>query len=135
MVGGFRSWGNFFRNIGSILVFAIFGTAVSAFIVGGSLFLLGKKQWVYELTFTESFAFGSFLSAVDPMATLAVFHALEVDPVLNMLVIGESILNDAVAIVLFQGNQMFLFKYCHRKQNLSSGNLNGLFYSQSLCRP
>ncbi|GIX69763.1 hypothetical protein CDAR_417901 [Caerostris darwini] len=88
------------RNIGSILVFAIFGTAVSAFIVGGSLFLLGKKQWVYELTFTESFAFGSFLSAVDPMATLAVFHALEVDPVLNMLVIGESILNDAVSIVL-----------------------------------
>ncbi|CAL1273568.1 unnamed protein product, partial [Larinioides sclopetarius] len=59
-----------------------------------------KKQWVYELSFTESFALGSFLSAVDPVATLAVFHALDVDPVLNMLVIGESILNDAVAIVL-----------------------------------
>ncbi|GBN06807.1 Sodium/hydrogen exchanger 8 [Araneus ventricosus] len=92
--------GNFFRNIGSILVFAILGTAVSAFTIGGSLFLLGKKQWVYELSFTESFALGSFLSAVDPVATLAVFHALDVDPVLNMLVIGESILNDAVAIVL-----------------------------------
>ncbi|GFQ75110.1 hypothetical protein TNCT_406501 [Trichonephila clavata] len=92
--------GNFFRNIGSILVFAIFGTAVSAFIIGGILFLFGKKQWVYELSFTESFAFGSFISAVDPVATLAVFHALDVDPVLNMLVTGESILNDAVAIVL-----------------------------------
>ncbi|PRD23419.1 UNVERIFIED_CONTAM: Sodium/hydrogen exchanger 8 [Trichonephila clavipes] len=92
--------GNFFRNIGSILVFAIFGTAVSAFIIGGIIFLFGKKQWVYELSFTESFAFGSFLSAVDPVATLAVFHALDVDPVLNMLVTGESILNDAVAIVL-----------------------------------
>ncbi|GFU11229.1 hypothetical protein NPIL_631471 [Nephila pilipes] len=92
--------GNFFRNIGSILVFAILGTAVSAFIIGGSLFLFGKKQWVYELSFTESFAIGSFLSAVDPVGTLAVFHALDVDPVLNMLVTGESILNDAVAIVL-----------------------------------
>ena len=40
------------------------------------------------------------ISAVDPVATLAIFHALNVDPTLNMLVFGESILNDAVAIVL-----------------------------------
>ena len=31
---------------------------------------------------------------------LAIFQALDADPVLNMLVFGESILNDAVAIVL-----------------------------------
>ena len=37
---------------------------------------------------------------MDPVATLAIFQALDVDPVLNMLVFGESILNDAVAIVL-----------------------------------
>ncbi|KAG8197277.1 hypothetical protein JTE90_007524 [Oedothorax gibbosus] len=92
--------GNFFKNIGSILIFALVGTAVSAFVIGGSLFLLGKKGYVYELSFTEGFAFGAFLSAVDPVATLAVFHALEVEPVLNMLVIGESVLNDAVAVVL-----------------------------------
>ena len=34
------------------------------------------------------------------MATLAIFQVLDVDPVLNMLVFGESILNDAVAIVM-----------------------------------
>lgn len=50
--------------------------------------------------FSCSFAFGSMISAVDPVATLAIFHALNVDPTLNMLVFGESILNDAVAIVL-----------------------------------
>ena len=55
---------------------------------------------VYRLTFFESFAFGSLISAVDPVATLAIFHALNVDEVLYMLVFGESILNDAVAIVL-----------------------------------
>lgn len=48
----------------------------------------------------ESFAFGSLISAVDPVATVAIFHAIDVDPVLNMLVFGESILNDAIAIVL-----------------------------------
>ena len=54
----------------------------------------------YKLSFVESFAFGSLISAVDPVATLAIFQALDVDPILNMLVFGESILNDAVAIVL-----------------------------------
>ena len=47
-----------------------------------------------------SFTFGSLISAVDPVATLAIFHALHVDPTLNMLVFGESVLNDAVSIVL-----------------------------------
>lgn len=92
--------GNFFQNIGSILVFAIVGTAISAFIVGVGIYLLGIAQVVYKLSFVESFAFGALISAVDPVATVAIFHALDVDPVLNMLVFGESILNDAVSIVL-----------------------------------
>jgi len=92
--------GNFFANIGSIMVFAILGTVISALIVGGGVYLLGLADIVYRLNFVESFAFGSLISAVDPVATLAIFQALDVDPVLNMLVFGESILNDAVAIVL-----------------------------------
>lgn len=113
--------GNFFQNIGSILVFAIIGTSISAFIIGGGVWILGLADIAYKLSFTESFAFGSLISAgklsirllshstnilsfsllpVDPVATLAIFHALNLDPVLNMLVFGESILNDAVAIVL-----------------------------------
>lgn len=92
--------GNFFQNIGSILVFAILGTAISAFVIGAGVYLLGLAQVAYKLNFVESFAFGSLISAVDPVATVAIFHALDVDPVLNMLVFGESILNDAIAIVL-----------------------------------
>lgn len=57
--------------------------------------------WCFcRLSFSESFAFGSLISAVDPVATVAIFHALDVDPILNMLVFGESILNDAISIVL-----------------------------------
>nr|CAG4645436.1 EOG090X03SL [Lynceus sp. MCZ IZ 141354] len=92
--------GNFFANFGSIVVFAIFGTLISAMVIGGGIYLLGIADVVYRLNLVESFAFGSLISAVDPVATLAIFQALDVDPVLNMLVFGESILNDAVSIVL-----------------------------------
>lgn len=54
----------------------------------------------YKFSLVESFAFGSLISAVDPVATLAIFHALDVDQILYMLVFGESMLNDAVSIVL-----------------------------------
>ncbi|XP_061487316.1 sodium/hydrogen exchanger 8 isoform X3 [Rhineura floridana] len=92
--------GNFFQNIGSITLFSVIGTAISAFIVGGGIYFLGQADVIYKLNMTDSFAFGSLISAVDPVATIAIFNALNVDPVLNMLVFGESILNDAVSIVL-----------------------------------
>lgn len=92
--------GNFFENIGSICVFAIFGTAICAFVMGSGIFLFGQMGMTHAFTAQQAYAFGSLVSAVDPVATLAIFNALEIDQVLYMLVFGESILNDAVAIVL-----------------------------------
>ena len=68
--------------------------------IASGLYLLSMAGVAYHLNFVESFAFGSLISAVDPVATVAIFHALDIDPVLNMLVFGESILNDAISIVL-----------------------------------
>jgi sodium/hydrogen exchanger-like protein 6/7 len=44
--------------------------------------------------------FGSILSATDPVTILAIFNQLNVDPQLYSIISGESLLNDAVAIVL-----------------------------------
>uniref|UniRef100_A0A0N5AS93 Sodium/hydrogen exchanger n=1 Tax=Syphacia muris TaxID=451379 RepID=A0A0N5AS93_9BILA len=92
--------GDFFANMLPILTFAIVGTAISAFVIGSGLYILGEADLIYRLSAVESFAFGSMISAVDPVATLAIFQALNVDPMLYMLVFGESMLNDAVSIVL-----------------------------------
>ena len=52
----------------------------------------------------EALLFGALISAVDPVATLSIMGSPELhcDPLLYSLVFGESVLNDAVSIVLFK---------------------------------
>lgn len=51
-------------------------------------------------TFLDTLYFGALISSTDPLCVLAIFHDLHVDVNLYALVFGESVLNDAVAIVL-----------------------------------
>ncbi|XP_061049568.1 sodium/hydrogen exchanger 9 [Eubalaena glacialis] len=97
---------HFFQNLGSILTYAFLGTAVSCIVIG--LIMYGfVKAMVYadqlkngDFHFTDCLFFGSLMSATDPVTVLAIFHELHVDPDLYTLLFGESVLNDAVAIVL-----------------------------------
>ena len=89
----------FFDNLGSILTFALLGTLISTVIIASITWLCGQLVSL-QLTFTDTLYFGSIVSATDPVTTLAIFTDLNVDPMMNSLVLGESLLNDAVAIVL-----------------------------------
>ena len=53
-------------------------------------------------------AFGALISSTDPVSTLAVFQKMQVNPQLFYLVFGESVLNDAIAIVLFTSFAKFI---------------------------
>jgi len=46
--------------------------------------------------------FGSTLSATDPVTILAIFNQYKVDPKLYTVIFGESLLNDAVSIVMYE---------------------------------
>ncbi|KAK4531417.1 hypothetical protein CCYA_CCYA08G2274 [Cyanidiococcus yangmingshanensis] len=94
--------GDFFAQAGSIISFAVFGTILSTLAFGLGMWFLGVLHVSYRLYLFEALAFGSLISAVDPVATIAIFNALRVNRTLHYLVFGESVLNDAVAIVLFQ---------------------------------
>ncbi|KRZ68858.1 Sodium/hydrogen exchanger 9, partial [Trichinella papuae] len=93
--------GHFFRNIGSILMYAVCGTSLSVVVVG--LIMYGFTSLVrLPFSLNETFLFGAVISATDPITVLAIFNDLKVDSDLFALVFGESALNDAVAIVLSQ---------------------------------
>ncbi|XP_012990327.1 sodium/hydrogen exchanger 7 isoform X1 [Esox lucius] len=96
---------HFFRNLGSIITYAFLGTAISCFVIGNLMYGVVKlMQFVGQLTdkfyYTDCLFFGAIISATDPVTVLAIFNELHADVDLYALLFGESVMNDAVAIVL-----------------------------------
>ncbi|XP_027720632.1 sodium/hydrogen exchanger 1 [Vombatus ursinus] len=93
----------FTENLGTILIFAVVGTLWNAFFLGGLMYavcMVGGPQ-INEIGLLENLLFGSIISAVDPVAVLAVFEEIHINELLHILVFGESLLNDAVTVVLY----------------------------------
>lgn len=98
---------NFFRNIGTILTFAFAGTFLSAVVIGMILYVYGLIPGTLTLSFVDAISVGATLSATDPVTIIAIFNTYKVDPKLYTIIFGESILNDAVAIVIFETAQRY----------------------------
>ena len=101
---------HFFSNIRGIAAFALVGTFFSAIFIGCFLYMLSQVGALSprDLDLSECLTFGALISATDPVSTLAVFAELSVDPNLFYLVFGESVINDAVGVVLFNTFSKFV---------------------------
>ncbi|XP_029460694.1 sodium/hydrogen exchanger 2-like [Rhinatrema bivittatum] len=93
----------FFDNIGTIFWYAVVGTLWNSAGIGISLFGICQIAafGLMDISLLQSLLFGSLISAVDPVAVLAVFENIHVNEQLYILVFGESLLNDAVTVVLY----------------------------------
>ncbi len=80
-------------NLRSILLLAIPGVLISTIVVG---FLVNVGL---NLSLPIALLFGVIISATDPVAVVALFKELGVDKRLSIIVEGESLFNDGVAIV------------------------------------
>ncbi|XP_048172817.1 sodium/hydrogen exchanger 5 isoform X4 [Corvus hawaiiensis] len=95
----------FFDNIGAILTYAVVGTLWNSFATGTALWGLHRAGLMdpgVEAGLMDFLLFGSLISAVDPVAVLAVFEEVHVNETLFIIVFGESLLNDAVTVVLYK---------------------------------
>ncbi|XP_068567013.1 Na(+)/H(+) exchanger beta-like [Cebidichthys violaceus] len=93
----------FTENMGTILVFAVVGTLWNAFFIGGMIYGVCQIEGTQlaSVDLLSCLLFGTIVSAVDPVAVLAVFEEIHINELLYILVFGESLLNDAVTVVLY----------------------------------
>lgn len=84
------------KNLGPVLALAAPGLLLSTGIVGGLL------AWLTPLPLGVALVFGALISATDPVAVIALFREVGAPRRLAILVEGESLFNDATAIVLFR---------------------------------
>jgi CPA1 family monovalent cation:H+ antiporter len=83
------------KNLAPVLTLAVPALLISTTLVGFSVWLL------LGIDLTVALLFGALISATDPVAVVALFKELGAPRRLNILVEGESLFNDATAIVVF----------------------------------
>ncbi|XDV33389.1 hypothetical protein PO909_003813 [Leuciscus waleckii] len=83
-------------------MFAVVGTLWNAFFMGAVLYGVCRlEEHLASVDLLSCLLFSSIVSAVDPVAVLAVFQEIHINELLHILVFGESLLNDAVTVVLY----------------------------------
>ena len=85
----------FLENVGPILVLAVVGLPLSVALLG----VVGSATLGFPLIVTLLFA--AIVLPTDPVAVLPIFEELGAPDRLSVLVDGESMLNDGVAVVLY----------------------------------
>lgn len=106
-------------------MYAFLGTFIAIISSTFMFFYVNKLSFdgykVPVFSFWESFAFSSLISATDPVSVLAIFKELNADINLYSYIFGESIFNDAIAIVMYWSiNQSKIENHTFAKESLNA---------------
>jgi CPA1 family monovalent cation:H+ antiporter len=85
---------------GPILMFATLGVLVSTFLVGTAMFYLINGIGI-EVSLINCLLFGALISPTDPIAVLGILKKAGAPKKLETKIVGESLFNDGVGVVVF----------------------------------
>jgi len=83
-----------------VLAFAVISTLISTFLVGGLIYLL-LHLLGFNIDFIYTLLFGALISPTDPIAVLGILKKVGVDKKVETVIVGESLFNDGVGVVVF----------------------------------
>jgi CPA1 family monovalent cation:H+ antiporter len=83
-----------------VLVFSTFGVLLSTFLVGIIMFYVLKVVGL-QVDFINCLLFGALISPTDPIAVLGILKQAGVPKKLEAKIVGESLFNDGVGVVVF----------------------------------
>lgn len=83
-----------------VFVFATLGVLASTFLVGGFMYFLLPLLGL-EVDFIYCLLFGALISPTDPIAVLGILKKAGVPKKLETKIVGESLFNDGVGVVIF----------------------------------
>jgi monovalent cation:H+ antiporter, CPA1 family len=93
------------ENKEPILALAFGATLLSFLIVGFSTI------WLLGFSIPTAFVFAALMSATDPVSVISIFKSVGVNKRLAIVIEGESLFNDGLAVVLFKISAFYLLTY------------------------
>ncbi len=85
---------------GPVLVFATLGILISTFLVGTGMYYILQMLGL-EINYIYCLLFGALISPTDPIAVLGILKKAGVPKKLETKIVGESLFNDGVGVVIF----------------------------------
>ena len=83
-----------------IFVFATIGIFASTFLVG-TLIFYAFGYFGFQISYINALLFGALISPTDPIAVLGILKKANVPKKLEIKIIGESLFNDGIGVVVF----------------------------------
>lgn len=93
-------WARLKVEFKKVTFFALVGVTLSTFIIAGLFYLL-CTAFSFDINFIYCLIFGALISPTDPIAVLGIMRQAGVPKKIETLIIGESLFNDGIGVVIF----------------------------------
>ena len=84
----------------TVFIYATFGVVISTFIIGTAFYYVASLIGL-DINYLYSLVFGALISPTDPVAVLALLKKAGAPKHMEIKIVGESLFNDGVGIVVF----------------------------------